>query len=94
MLVSWVAGFVVPGAPGGIGVREGAMAGLGALLLDLETLVIVAVLLRLVTLLGEALLFLLAFAAERLPNLGRRPTGTGLRPSPAGRSPRRPERPD
>ena len=65
-LASWLLGFVIPGAPGGIGVREGTFALLGgALLGEADSLVIVALLLRLVTLAGEGLLFLLAFGVAR-----------------------------
>jgi glycosyltransferase 2 family protein len=64
-LISWLLGFVIPGAPGGIGVREGAFAALGSVFLAPDPLVIVAVLMRIVTLMGEALLFLLAVWAAR-----------------------------
>lgn len=69
-LLSWLFGFVVPGAPGGIGVREGTFALLGGLLLlDGESLVIVALAMRVVTLAGEGLLFLLAAGVAREPAL-------------------------
>jgi hypothetical protein len=64
-LVSWLLGFIVPGAPGGIGVREGTFALFGGVLLGQEGLVVVALLLRLVTLMGEGLLFLLALHLAR-----------------------------
>jgi hypothetical protein len=78
-LVSWVTGFIVPGAPGGIGVREGSFALLGGVFLEQESLVVVALLLRFVTLAGEGLLFLLALrpvgglapATEGAPEGGR-----------------------
>lgn|GEM_PF-787031 len=67
-LGSWLLGFVVPGAPGGIGVREGTFALMGGLLLlGSENLVIVAVAMRVVTLAGEGLLFLLALGISREP---------------------------
>lgn len=59
-LASWVLGLVVPGAPGGIGVREGSFALLGGVFLVWDSLVLVALLMRFVTLAGEGLLFLLA----------------------------------
>jgi hypothetical protein len=64
-LASWLLGFVVPGAPGGIGVREGTFALLGGVLLGEASLVIVALLMRLVTLAGEGMLFLVALAMAR-----------------------------
>lgn len=69
-LASWLLGFVIPGAPGGIGVREGTFALFGGVLLGdavlgQESLVIVALLMRLVTLAGEGLLFLLALGVTR-----------------------------
>ncbi len=64
-LASWLIGFVVPGAPGGIGVREGTFTLLGGLALGHDHLVIVAVLMRLVTLVGEGLLFLVALGLAR-----------------------------
>ena len=72
-LASWLLGFVIPGAPGGIGVREGTFALLGGLLLPgNESLVIVALAMRVVTLAGEGLLFLLAVAVAREPALAAR----------------------
>ena len=69
-LASWLFGFVIPGVPGGIGAREGSFALVGGLLLlSHESLVIVALAMRLVTLAGEALLFLLALAVAREPAL-------------------------
>ena len=69
-LASWLLGFVIPGAPGGIGVREGTFALFGGALLGdgllgQESLVIIALLMRLVTLAGEGLLFLLALGVAR-----------------------------
>jgi glycosyltransferase 2 family protein len=64
-LISWVMGFVVPGAPGGIGIREGSFAMLGGVFLNTDLLVLVALAMRLVTLLGEGALFLLALSVAR-----------------------------
>ncbi len=69
-LLGWCAGLVVPGAPGGIGVREATMLLLGAPFLERDSLVLAIVLLRVVSLAGEGLLFLLAC---RLPLHGRAP---------------------
>lgn len=53
-LVAWVAGFVVPVAPGGIGIREAALVALAAGVETADTLALVAVATRLVTLAGDA----------------------------------------
>jgi uncharacterized membrane protein YbhN (UPF0104 family) len=63
-LISWVIGFVVPGAPGGIGVREGTFAMLGGSFFPTESLLLVALLMRVTTLAGEGLLFLIAVCFE------------------------------
>ena len=64
-LISWVMGFAVPGAPGGIGVREGSFALLGGAFFPMDTLAIVALLMRVVTLLGEGVIFLVALQVAR-----------------------------
>ncbi len=64
-LISWVIGFVVPGAPGGIGVREGFFTVLGGVFLEPDALILVAVLMRMITLVGEGMLFLVALAMAR-----------------------------
>jgi uncharacterized membrane protein YbhN (UPF0104 family) len=64
-LTSWIVGFVVPGAPGGIGVREGTFAMIGGAFFPVEGLVLVALLMRLITLAGEGLLFFLAAWLDR-----------------------------
>lgn len=81
-LISWVMGFVVPGAPGGIGVREGSFAVLGGVFLNTDLLVLVALLMRLVTLLGEGVLFLLAlYVARRAGHLNTAPAARTEAPS-------------
>ena len=58
--LAWVAGFVIPGAPGGIGIRDGIVAvGLGLTVGDGSGLV-VAVLHRAASVLGDVLVFVLA----------------------------------
>ena len=53
-LVSWVAGFVVPGAPGGIGIREGVLLALLGPVAGAQTTLALALLMRAVTTLGDA----------------------------------------
>jgi hypothetical protein len=63
--VSWVAGFVTPGAPGGLGVREALLVGGTAPLYGPGTALSTALALRVVSVLGDGLAFLagLAFRA-------------------------------
>ena len=76
--LSWVAGFVTPGAPAGLGVREALLVGGTAPLYGPGTALSAALALRLVTVLGDGLAFLAgsglrAWAAEPPPEApGRR----------------------
>lgn len=54
--LSWLAGFVMPGAPGGIGVKEFVMIKLGSKNL-VEVLTVVAVLQRIILIFGDILAF-------------------------------------
>jgi hypothetical protein len=65
-LASWVVGFVVPGAPGGIGVREAVFLHLAAPTVDAPAALALALLARLVTTLGDLWFSLLA-SASALP---------------------------
>ncbi|UMA65984.1 hypothetical protein LVO79_05935 [Roseivivax marinus] len=65
-LASWVLGFVVPGAPGGLGVREAAFVHLAAAVIPVPAAVALALLARLVTTLGD-LWFALAASVATLP---------------------------
>ncbi len=64
-LVAWVAGYFAPGVPGGIGVREAVLVAALAPLSTPEQVLIAAVLLRIVTTLGEVLCFLAGFGFAR-----------------------------
>ena len=62
---SWAAGFVVIGAPGGLGVREAAFVALaGASLGESQALLLIG-LFRIVTFLGDTLLFAAGAVALR-----------------------------
>ncbi len=52
-VAAWIAGFVVPGSPGGLGVREAAMVLLGGHAVKLEVLLLTALLFRVVTFGGD-----------------------------------------
>jgi len=65
--VAWAAGFVVVGAPAGLGVREAVLLGfLSGHLVAEASLAVVAVF-RIAALVGDAALFLLASAIRRAP---------------------------
>ena len=63
--LSWVAGFVTPGAPAGLGVREALLVGGTAPLYGPGTALSAALALRLVTVLGDGLAFLVGCALAR-----------------------------
>jgi hypothetical protein len=60
--LAWVLGFVVPGAPGGVGIREAALLTLFQRQMGLQTALDLAILLRVVTVLGDLLAFASAHA--------------------------------
>ena len=62
---AWLVGFVTPGAPGGVGVREAAMVLLLAGTLGESEALIAALLMRVVTTAGDLAFFLLASAIGR-----------------------------
>ena len=65
---AWLAGFATPGAPAGLGVRELALLVLLGGQVDAETLLLAVALGRVVTVLGDAVLFgATAWAARRQP---------------------------
>jgi uncharacterized membrane protein YbhN (UPF0104 family) len=62
--LSWVAGFVTPGAPAGLGVREALLVGGTAPLYGPGTALSAALALRLVTVLGDGLAFLAGWGLQ------------------------------
>ncbi len=64
--LSWVAGFVTPGAPGGLGVREALLVAGTAPFYGPGPALSVALALRVVTVLGDGLAFLLGLAFKPL----------------------------
>lgn len=65
--LSWVIGFVVPGAPGGLGVREAALIFLLDGVLAKETVLAIALMSRLSMTLADALIFLSGLALPARP---------------------------
>ncbi len=61
-ILSWFLGFIIPGAPGGIGIREAALTLLLGEMLDVDSILLGIVLYRLVSTAGD----ILGFAGEKL----------------------------
>jgi hypothetical protein len=61
--LAWVVGFVTPGAPGGLGVREGLMLLMLAPALTAASASVLVIALRIATTLGDALILLMGMAA-------------------------------
>lgn len=67
--LAWISGYIVPGAPGGIGVREAVLVlGLSPMLGDAPALAL-ALAYRLVTLTSDAICTLIGYALERVIRL-------------------------
>jgi uncharacterized membrane protein YbhN (UPF0104 family) len=64
--ISWLAGYVIPGAPGGIGIRESISILLMSPLVGSESIAVVAILQRVVNVLGDILMYFIGV----LLNLG------------------------
>jgi len=64
--VAWIAGFLTPGAPAGLGVREVVLVAALTPVYGSETAVGAAAVLRVVTVLGDGLVFLEGLGLERL----------------------------
>lgn len=67
--LAWLVGFITPGAPGGIGVRESVFIIFSNGLLSESDAVLLSALLRVVSLIGEAMLFVMASAILGKNNL-------------------------
>lgn len=58
--ISWVLGFIVPGAPGGIGVREAVVLLMLAPLFTSNVVLLAAIVLRITSIIGDLIAFLLS----------------------------------
>lgn len=58
-IFSWVLGFIVPGAPGGIGIRELVMTAIAGTILNTETIVVSMILFRILTIACDIIVFIL-----------------------------------
>ena len=63
--IAWTLGFVTPGAPGGIGVREALLTAQMSPLVGSSNAVLMALCLRLAAITGDIVLFLTSFLAAR-----------------------------
>ena len=63
--IAWVVGLVVPGAPGGVGVREAVLLSLLSPEFGAAISVGIATVLRIITLLGDFLAFVFGYALKR-----------------------------
>lgn len=70
--LAWLAGYIAPGAPGGLGVREAMMALLLTPILGAGTAVGLGVTLRVTTTAGDALAFALGLLGKKLPPTAQR----------------------
>jgi hypothetical protein len=64
-IIAWVAGFITPGAPAGMGIRELVLLFLLKGMISESDLLLAVVLGRIVTVLGDLLFFLLTFLVTR-----------------------------
>ena len=69
--VAWIAGFITPGAPAGLGVREVVLVAALTPVYDQQTAVGIAAVLRIATVLGDGVAFLVGLGLSRFA----RPTG-------------------
>lgn len=67
----WAAGFVIPGAPGGLGVREMAMLLLLSPVYGEESVLVASVALRLITIGGDLLVFLAGLLFDRFGGVAK-----------------------
>lgn len=65
-IIAWIVGYLVPGVPGGIGVREAVLVALLSGSGAADTVLIASALLRLVTTFGEAICFFSGFGIVRM----------------------------
>jgi glycosyltransferase 2 family protein len=65
--LAWVAGFVVPGAPAGLGVREGLLAGFLLPATDTASALVIVLGFRVATTLGDLLSFALGWWLQEAP---------------------------
>lgn len=64
--LSWIIGFVTPGVPAGLGIREVIMSAMLIGVVDPELVIIAVVLYRIVTIMGDVVAFIIAHQLRRI----------------------------
>ncbi len=65
-IISWLVGFITPGAPGGMGVREATLIILLGGLMGEADILLVGIVYRICTIIGDVLSFLMNLAVKRI----------------------------
>lgn len=71
-LLSWLIGFVVPLAPGGLGIREATGVAFLSGVVGVETALLILASMRIISLIGDVLIFLAGLACQRALHLSSR----------------------
>lgn len=66
--LSWLVGFITPGAPAGIGIKEAVMVGVTGGLLNVSTITLSMVILRVLTTISDALAFVIVIFWNKFVN--------------------------
>lgn len=65
-LFSWIIGFITPGAPGGIGIREAIMVLMCGSFMETDTIMLYAVTMRIISTFGDVVAFLAGLILDRI----------------------------
>jgi hypothetical protein len=71
-IISWLIGFVTPGASGGLGIREGTFMAITTffkLPIDSEVIIFAILLVRLINIIGDVLIYLSTFFIKDMPHI-------------------------
>ena len=71
-IISGVIGFLTPGAPGGIGIREMVMMLMTSGIMDGNTIMVTSVVFRIISILGDILAFAVVFGFDKIKSIGGR----------------------
>lgn len=63
--LAWLVGFVTPGAPAGLGIKEAVMMGVTGSILPIDLITLSMVILRVLSIIADVLAFLFAFAYNK-----------------------------
>ncbi len=65
---SWILGYIIPGPPGGLGVREVIYISLLSMVYDVSTVTLVAIILRIINLIGDLIYLVTAELIQKVVN--------------------------